>query len=176
MAILTPTRTIPYSNESFADHRPEEIPKLNLFDLIHPEDRSRHQELLKQLIAKAIPHFVIEKRYIRPDGSSVWVRNSVSLAAKRTAGRSHFVCICEDVNDRKQAEQVVSNQQRLSALGRLASAIVHQTRNPLEAASNLIFLAQKSSSIEEARQYLTTAEEEAGRASNIATHGLHFSR
>jgi two-component system, sporulation sensor kinase C len=179
IAILTSSGTILYSNESFAkivDRRPEEIPKLNLFDLIHPEDRSRHQALLKQLFANAIPHFVIEKRYIRPDGSSVWARNSVSLAGKRSAGRSHLACICEDINDRKQAEQAVRNQERLAALGRLASAIVHEIRNPLEAASNLIFLAQKASSIEEARHYLTTAEEEVGRASNIATQGLHFSR
>ena len=177
--ILTPTGTILYSNESFArivDRRPEEIPKLNLFDLIHPEDRSRHQELLKQLLANAIPHFVIEKRYIRRDGSSVWVRNSVSLAGERPASASHLACICEDINERKQAEQAISNQEHLAALGRLASAIVHEIRNPLEAASNLIFLAQKSSGIEEARQYLNRAEEEVGRATNIATQGLHFSR
>jgi PAS domain S-box-containing protein len=179
IVLLTPTGTILYSNESFAriiDRRPEEIRKLNLFDLIHPEDRSRHQELLKQLLANAIPHFVIEKRYIRPDGSSVWVRNSVSLAGKRPAGTSHLAAICEDVNDRKQAEQAISNQERLAALGRLASAIVHEIRNPLESASNLIFLAQKSTSLEEVRQYLKTAEEEVGRASNIATQGLDFSR
>jgi PAS domain S-box-containing protein len=179
IVILTPTGTILYSNESFArivDRRPEEIPKLNLFDLIHPEDRSRHQELLKQLVANEIPHFVIEKRYIRPDGNNIWVRNSVSLAGKRPAGRSYLACICEDINDRKQAEQAINNQERLAALGRLASAIVHEIRNPLEATSNLIFLAQKSSSIEEARQYLNRAEEEVGRASNIATQGLHFSR
>jgi PAS domain S-box-containing protein len=179
IVIFTPTGSILYSNESFArivDRGSGDILKFNLFDLIHPEDRSPYQQLLKQLLASEAPHFVIEKRYIRPDGRSVWVRNSVSLAVKQKAGATRLACICEDVNDRKQAEQAISNQEYLAALGRLASAIVHEIRNPLEAASNLIFLAQKSSSIEEARQFLNGAEEEVGRASNIATQGLHFSR
>jgi PAS domain S-box-containing protein len=179
IVISTPAGRIVSSNESFArivDRRPEEIRKVNLFDLIHPEDQSRHRELLEKLLANTIPHFVIEKRYIRPDGSCVWVRNSVSLAGEGNASTRQLVAICEDIDDRKQAVLAISNQERLAGLGRLASAIVHEIRNPLEAALNLIFLAQRAASLEEAKRYLQTVEEEVGRASNIATQGMHFPR
>ena len=70
------------ANETLArivDRTPAEIGNANLFELTHPEDQSRHRGMLEKLLASEIPGFVIEKRYLRPDGSAVWVRNSVSL-------------------------------------------------------------------------------------------------
>ena len=69
------------ANETLArivDRTPAEIGDANLFELTHPEDQSRHRSLLKKLLASEIPGFVIEKRYLRPDGTAAWVRNSVS--------------------------------------------------------------------------------------------------
>ena len=56
------------------DLTPGQISDANLFELTHPEDQSRHRGLLEKLLASEIPAFVIEKRYVRPDGSVVWVR------------------------------------------------------------------------------------------------------
>jgi len=168
-----------HCNDAFArmvDRTREEIANCNVLNLIHPEDISRYQELLKQLIAKQIPHFVIEKRYVRPDGTDVWVRNSVSLVERESAGSCDLISICEDICDRKRAEQAVKDHEQLAALGRLASAIVHEIRNPLEGATNLTFLAQKSTSLDEARMYLKAAEEELARAGNIIALGLQFPR
>jgi PAS domain S-box-containing protein len=59
----------------------------NIFELTHPDDQPRHQSLLKQLFAGEIPGFIIEKRYVRPDGTSTWVRNSVTVFEKRNASK-----------------------------------------------------------------------------------------
>ena len=69
-------------NKAFArivGRSPAQIDSANLFKWTHPENQARHQALLAELLASEIPAFVIEKRYLRPDGSVVWVRNSVSL-------------------------------------------------------------------------------------------------
>src|SRR5580698_1326607 len=94
-------------NKAFArivDRSPAEMYNANLFKWTHPEDQSRHGELLQQLLAAKIPGFVIEKRYLRSDGSVVWVRNSVSLMAGEPSSPGHLISICEDISDRKRAE------------------------------------------------------------------------
>jgi PAS domain S-box-containing protein len=83
------------------DRTPEEIVNANIFDLTHPEDQSRHQALLEQLLASQIPSFIVEKRYVRPDGTSIWVRNSVTIMGEEEAGSRHLISICEDISQRK---------------------------------------------------------------------------
>jgi PAS domain S-box-containing protein len=167
------------ANETLAriiDHTPGEIGDANLFELTHPEDRSRHRTMLERLLASEIPGFVIEKRYVRRDGSVVWVRNSVSLINDEESRTPHLISICEDINERKRAERVLEQQEQMAAIGRLTSSIVHEINNPLEAVHNLIFLAQHSGNLDEARSHLKVAEEELSRASEITAQGLQFHR
>jgi PAS domain S-box-containing protein len=166
------------ANESLArivDRTPAEIGNANLFELTHPEDQPRHRGMLEKLLASEIPGFVIEKRYLRRDGTAVWVRNSVSLVNNEQS-TSCLVCICEDISQRKRAEQVLQQQEQMAAIGRLTSSIVHEINNPLEAVLNLIFLAQHSADLGQAAPYLREAEEELGRASEITMQGLQFHR
>jgi PAS domain S-box-containing protein len=167
------------ANETLArivDRTPAEIGNVNLFELTHPEDQSRHRGMLEKLLASEVPGFVIEKRYLRRDGTAVWVRNSVSLVNDEQSRSCRLVCICEDINQRKRAEQVLEQQEQMAAIGRLTSSIVHEINNPLEAVLNLIFLAQHSADLNQARPYLREAEEELGRASEITMQGLQFHR
>ncbi len=167
------------ANEALArivDRTPAEIGAANLFALTHPEDRARHSSLLEQLLASQIPGFVIEKRYLRPDGSSVWVRNSVSMVRDDQRNSCHLISICEDLSQHKRAEQALEKQEQMAAIGRLTSSIIHEINNPLEAVLNLIFLAQRAADLESAKPFLKDAEEELGRASEITTQGLQFHR
>ena len=167
------------ANETLAriiDHTPGEIGEANLFALTHPEDQTRHRKLLEKLLASEIPGFIIEKRYVRRDGTVVWVRNSVSLVQGEQSQACQLVSICEDINERKRAERVLEQQEQMAAIGRLTSSIVHEITNPLEAVHNLLFLAQHASNLQDARSHLQIAEEELSRASEIATQGLQFHR
>jgi PAS domain S-box-containing protein len=166
-------------NKAFAsivDRSPAEIHDANLFGWTHPEDQTRHEELLKQLLAREIPGFVIEKRYLRTDGSVVWVRNSVSLRSDEQSPPGHLVSICEDISDRKRAEAVLERQEQMAAIGRLTSSILHEINNPLEAVGNLIFLARHVANPVEAAGYLEQAEAQLGHASEITSQGLQFHR
>jgi two-component system, sporulation sensor kinase C len=167
------------ANEALArivDRTPAEISAANLFELTHPEDRARHRSLLEQLLSSQIPGFVIEKRYLRRDGSPVWVRNSVTLVNDDQYKSSHLISICEDINQHKRAELALEKQEQMAAIGRLTSSIIHEINNPLEAVLNLLFLAQRAADLKEAMPYLKGAEEELGRASEITAQGLQFHR
>jgi PAS domain S-box-containing protein len=179
LAITDVTGNVVNVNKAFArivDRSPAEFRDANLFRWTHPEDQSRHHELLKQLLAGEIPGFVIEKRYMRGDGSVVWVRNSVSLMGTEQTSQGYLMSICEDINDRKRAEGVLERQEQMAAIGRLTSSILHEINNPLEAVGNLIFLARQAENRAEVAAYLEQAEEELSHASQITSQGLQFHR
>lgn len=72
-------------------------------DITHPDDAAESQICIQQLVQTGEP-FAIEKRYVRSDGSSVWVSNYVS-ATRAPSGRPQFlVAIVQDITARKQAE------------------------------------------------------------------------
>jgi PAS domain S-box-containing protein len=178
LAITDVTGNVVGVNKAFArivDRSPAEIHNANLFGWTHPEDQLRHGELLQQLLEAKIPGFVIEKRYLRSDGSVVWVRNSVSLMAGEPSSPGHLISICEDISDRKRAEGVLKRQEQMASIGRLTSSILHEINNPLEAVGNLIFLARQSNPVD-AAGYLKQAEEELAHASRITSQGLQFHR
>ena len=179
LAITDVTGNVVNVNKAFArivDRSPAEMHNANLFGWTHPEDQSRHEELLKQLLRAEIPGFVIEKRYMRADGSVVWVRNSVSLMSSEQSPSGHLISICEDINDRKRAEEVLERQEQMASIGRLTSSILHEINNPLEAVGNLIFLARQAGNPGDASRYLQHAEEELAHASRITSQGLKFHR
>jgi signal transduction histidine kinase len=89
---------------------------------------------------------------------------------------SGIILLGVDVTDSKLAEQALLQSEKIAAVGRLASSIAHEINNPLEAVTNLLFLAQRSASPQETRQYLTTAESELQRVSVIASRTLRFHR
>jgi signal transduction histidine kinase len=80
-----------------------------------------------------------------------------------------------DVTENKRTEQALLQTEKLAAVGRLASSIAHEINNPLEAVTNLLYLARRSDG-PETQEYLTMAEIELRRVSVIANRTLRFYR
>jgi signal transduction histidine kinase len=89
---------------------------------------------------------------------------------------SGVIVLGVDVTEAKRTEQILLQSEKLNAVGRLASSIAHEINNPLEAVTNLIYLAQTVDISPEARQFLATAEVELRRVSAIANQTLQFHR
>jgi signal transduction histidine kinase len=89
---------------------------------------------------------------------------------------SGIIVLGVDVTDAKRSEQVLLQSEKLNAVGRLASSIAHEINNPLEAVTNLIYLAQRAAVNPEAKGHLATAEIELRRVSAIANQALRFHR
>jgi len=89
---------------------------------------------------------------------------------------SGIIVLGIDVTENRRTEQLLLQSEKLNAVGRLASSIAHEINNPLAAVTNLIFLAQHSESLDDAKQHLQSAEVELRRVSAIANQTLRFHR
>ncbi len=115
-------------------------------------------------------------RNYRKDGRAFW--NELTLSPIQDAGGrvSHFVGIQHDVTTRVESEFKLRESEKLVAVGRLAALIAHEINNPLEAITNLIYLAQQTTSAEETNEYLHQAARELQRLTLISSRSLRFSR
>jgi signal transduction histidine kinase len=86
------------------------------------------------------------------------------------------ILILTDFTDRKLAEYALRTAEKLAATGKLANAIAHEINNPLEALTNLIYLAGRSTSIDAIQDLLTHADLELARIARITKQSLSFHR
>jgi len=83
-----------------------ELLQLRIEDITHPDDLARNLSLFNEL-AKGGPPFEIEKRYVRPDGSHVWVNNSVSALMGEKCHPSSIFTVTLDVTQRKRVAEAL---------------------------------------------------------------------
>ncbi|MBA4065397.1 MAG: hypothetical protein C0501_17125 [Isosphaera sp.] len=85
---------------------------LRMQDLTHPDDLPGNARRFAALVAGTGPPFVVEKRYLRPDGSAVWVSNSVSLVRDAAGAPRTVVAVSQDVTARRRAEEELRESER----------------------------------------------------------------
>lgn len=77
-----------------------------LRDITLPEDLNLDRSNLEELLAGRITRYAVEKRFLQPGGSRVWVRLTVSLARKPAGTADYLIVIVEDITSQKEAEAV----------------------------------------------------------------------
>jgi PAS domain S-box-containing protein len=82
MVILDVDGRVQSVNKGFTDllhYTPGELDGKSLFDYISPEHHADVKQQREAILAGQIPNYRAERRFIRRDGGSVWVRTSVSM-------------------------------------------------------------------------------------------------
>ena len=96
----------------------EDLLAMRMQELTHPEDLGRNVELFGQVVRGERDGFVLEKRYLRPDGSAVWVQNAVSATLGTDGAVRYITAAVADITELRaaQASQGVLAEQRQLAL------------------------------------------------------------
>jgi signal transduction histidine kinase len=88
-----------------------------------------------------------------------------------------IIVYARDTTEARKAEQVLRRSEQLAASGRLAASIAHEINNPLEAVTNLLFLAKMDQALTvDTRKLVELADNELRRLSHIAARSLKFYR
>ena len=112
----------------------DELLTLRVPDITHPDDRKSDAALRQRLVADGVPFFV-EKRYLRPDGSEVWVSVNVSLMRSADGTRQQLIGVAQDITERKIAQE----QQ-----GLLVRELHHRIKNLFAITDGMIALSAGS--------------------------------
>ena len=90
----------------------EELLQMDCSVLTHADYLESTYNEVAQLIDGNTPSFELEKIYIRKDGTKIWVQNSVSVVRTADDQPLHLIAICQDITERKQAEQLLRESEQ----------------------------------------------------------------
>lgn len=121
----------------------EELLDLTFQDITHPEDLSKDLALLTQLLESKIDRYQLEKRYIRKDGSLVWVEITVTKQMTEHNEIDYLIAIINDINVAKETEFA------LDALRKTLEEKVSQRTDELRQANESLTRAYQEKSISE---------------------------
>ncbi len=85
----------------------EELLARSFQDITHPDDLERDLVQMRQLLAREIPTYSMEKRYLRKGGAIVWIDLTVALVRKDSGEPDYFISVVEDISARKQIEEAL---------------------------------------------------------------------
>lgn len=153
----------------------EEMTGQSIRILIPPELQDDEDRILATIArGERIQHF--ETVRLTKSGQRIDVSLTVS-PVKDEGGRIVGAAkIARDITQRKKTETALRTTERLAAVGRLAATVAHEINNPLEAVTNLVFLAKESATRDDVRRFLEQADEEIGRISQLTKQTLGFYR
>ena len=108
MALVAPDGRWTRVNRSLCNlvgYSEEELLTKTFQDITHPDDLETDLEFVRQMLAKEIRTYQMEKRYVHKSGRIVWISLSVSLVRDSQDKPLYFISQIEDITDRKQAEE-----------------------------------------------------------------------
>ena len=159
----------------------EELRQLSFLDITVEEDRNLNWALIEELLEGKRRQFQIEKQYRRKNGSTVWVRNSVSVVPGTERVPRFIMALSEDVTEQHEAKAALDKARsdlaqvaRISTLNALTASIAHELNQPLSgvitnASTCTRMLAADPPNVEGARETARRTIRDGNRASEVVT-------
>ena len=88
-------------------YRREDLLGMTFQEITHPDDLETDLEQAQRLLAGEINTYSMEKRYIKKDGSIVWINLTGSLVREPSGEPAYFIGVIEDITERKKAEEAL---------------------------------------------------------------------
>ena len=128
----------------------------------------------------------IEQETVTANGQTKhWLISKIPMWIDQGGDVSHVITVGEDITSRVEANRAVARAEKLAAVGRLASGVVHEINNPLATISACAEALESrvddgafegSPALNDLKEYLALIRSEAFRCKTITNGLLDFSR
>jgi PAS domain S-box-containing protein len=127
--------------------RKDELLSKTFQDITHPDDLEVELRYTRQLIAGDLGTYSMEKRYLRKEGSVVWINLTVSLVRDASGDPSYTIAVIEDITERKHAEQGLRRSLNMLLALREAGRVLGSTLSSEEIGSRLLEIMRNVSGL-----------------------------
>jgi PAS domain S-box-containing protein len=172
-------------------------------EITHPDDLPANLEKFHRALSGEIDDYILEKRFIRKDGSLIHVAMAAHCLRRPDRTVDYLMSLFLDITERKQAEEEIRalnaaleqrviertrqlretqerliQQEKLAVLGKLASGVGHELRNPLAIINNAVYFLKlvQPEADQKIKDYHAIIEKETRTAEKIITDLLDFAR
>jgi PAS domain S-box-containing protein len=157
----------------------EELKGLTALDITPEEDGAATEARIAEAYEGTRRDYRFEKRYLRKDGTLVWVDVSSVFVPASGSNPAFFSAVIVDRTNYKRAEEALRQAQtelayvsRLTTMGELTASIAHEVSQPLagivtNANATLRWMAGNSPNLTEAREAIRRIIRDGKRASDV---------
>ena len=78
---------------------------MTFMEITHPDDLEADVDLSEKVWSGDLQTYSLEKRYVRKDGSTVWVELMASATRNSDGQPDHFIVVVEEITGRKRTEE-----------------------------------------------------------------------
>ncbi|MEH7250942.1 ATP-binding protein [Neobacillus niacini] len=156
------------SHEVVLGYQSFELEEVKLCTFIHPNDvglfRSTLAGMFENKESKAI-----EFRLLHKNGDFIEFESRCKPVRGQNDEIEHIVIISRDISERKKAEEILLQSEKLSIVGELAAGVAHEIRNPLTTIKGFVQLYKWENGAEEINDLILS---ELGRIETITSEML----
>ncbi|HSV95821.1 MAG TPA: histidine kinase N-terminal 7TM domain-containing protein [Spirochaetota bacterium] len=171
-------------NKALADmlgYTVDELEGMYVTEVTHPDDMRASGEKLRALQSGEVDAYQMDKRYIRRDGTIIWISLSVTPIRNTDGGTEAIIGLISDITDRVAVEDALrAAKEAAEEASRVKSEFLanmsHEIRTPLNGIIGLAHLALKTGLTDRQRDYLDKIGASAKMLSGIINDLLDFSK
>lgn len=175
-------------------YSPDELITRSFQDITHPKDLDSDLEQMRALLAGEIEQYSMEKRYLRKDGSPIWINLTGTLVRDEAGAPDYFIAVVEDIARRKAAEAEILRLntdlegqvrertaqllqlQKMEAIGQLTAGVAHDFNNVLQGLGNCLFVLDPYVPEGAPRNLLHAAQQSIEQGARLTQALLAFAR
>lgn len=140
------------SHESFLGYHVEDITGINPSSWIHPDDLPLIGSVFEQMLQEKT-RCQLECRMQHANGTWFDVEMVMTPILDDNREVNKVICVTRNITDRRKAEHLLLQAEKLSVVGQLGAALAHEIRNPLTSVKGFLQLIDKKRTAEDGHYF-----------------------